>query len=497
LRLYADNIDGLNMAIRSLGFSGCCQAIILLAFSLPAFAYTPPATPNLPLSFEFLGPNAEAESTAFYNTQCDSNNFSWYGTDWFCAVGDPANPVCYVKMAYFSTDVNQCQTYVPPEQPTPHLEPDTFTEKGGSNQNLISKLELMRIQDFNKNYEDGQYQNTDLALSRQNNSLLSSLNRTLQYANDNRSIVDAINTWGATLKLNDDSLALRDKEFWQTRHLKEDFNFSNQMGGITSYLGELNGLQYNINEMNSSLKTIAGNSNGGGDGGSGINYTDLLYNLKSELSSISNATSNLYGLSGNMSGQASNIIGNAHSDSAKEQALLTSLNESIASLEGSLEGSSKNIIDAIEKGSGNGTAPDSISEAGCAAFSCSSNTPQCYIARKEWERSCAATKNETDAKGLVDSLTASVKDYNASPDSDIQNIDAGTINTSTLMQHYNESNGFSSSGASECPPPYTVDIVISVITIDLSPFCQLASVIKWFVIAFATVGAGLMIAKYS
>ncbi|MBP7662320.1 MAG: hypothetical protein KA770_00445 [Shewanella sp.] len=486
------------MVNRTFGNLGLHKAGFFLAlFSFPLFAYTPPATPNLPLSFEFLGPNAEAESTAFYNTQCDSKNFSWYGTDWFCAVGDPANPVCYVKMAYFSTDVNQCQAYVPPEQPTPHLEPDRFTEKGGSNQNLISKLELMRIQDFNKNYEDGQYQNTDLALSRQNNSLLSSLNRTLQYANDNRSIVDAINTWGATLKINDDSLALRDKEFWQTRHLKEDFNFSNQMGGITSYLGELNGLQYNINEMNSSLKTIAGNSNGGGDGGSGINYTDLLYNLKAELSSISNATSNLYGLSGNMSGQASNIIGNAHSDSAKEQALLTSLNESIASLEGSLEGSSKNIIDAIEKGSGNGTAPDSISETGCAAFSCSSNTPQCYIARKEWERSCATAKADSDGKGLVDSLVSSVKEYNESPDSDIQNIDAGVINTDALLNKYTNANGFNAGGQQTCPAPLPLDIGIAVLHIDLSPMCDLAAVISWFVIATAMLSSGLAIAKYS
>lgn len=120
------------MVNRTSGNLGLHKAGFFLAlFSFPLFAYTPPATPNLPLSFEFLGSNAEAESTAFYNTQCDSNNYSWYGTDWFCAVGDPSNPVCYVKMAYFSSDVNHCQTYVPPEQPTPFLEPDTFTEKGG------------------------------------------------------------------------------------------------------------------------------------------------------------------------------------------------------------------------------------------------------------------------------------------------------------------------------------------------------------------------------
>jgi hypothetical protein len=494
LRLYADNIDGLNMAIRSLGFGGCCQAIILLAFSLPAFAYTPPATPNLPLSFEFLGPNAEAESTAFYNTQCDSNNYSWYGTDWFCAVGDPSNPVCYVKMAYFSSDVNHCQTYVPPEQPTPFLEPDTFTEKGGSNQNLISKLELMRIQDFNKNYEDGQYQNTDLALSRQNNSLLSSLNRTLQYANDNRSIVDAINTWGSTNHLEMRSQFEQDNHYKVRNEIrtKEFYDLFaepwDSQGGMVQDIDNISFYSAQIDSKLSWLSdwvipnvaTVINNS--------ASNDSSLERSL---LIKIEDAINSLDG------------IGTPSDNTAIVEQLVESNNSlsditiRMRDIENAIGKSEKGIVDAIEKGGGNGTDPDSISETGCAAFSCSSNTPECYIARKEWERSCAATKNETDAKGLVDSLTSSVKDYNASPDSDIQNIDAGTINTNILMQHYNESNGFSSSGASECPPPYTVDIVISVITIDLSPFCQLASVIKWFVIAFATVGAGLMIAKYS
>lgn len=506
------------MAIRSLGFSGCCQAIILLAVSLPAFAYTPPATPNLPLSFEFLGPNAEAESTAFYNTQCDSNNYSWYGTDWFCAVGDPSNPVCYVKMAYFSSDVNHCQTYVPPEQPTPFLEPDTFTEKGGSNQNLISKLELMRIQDFNKNYEDGQYQNTDLALSRQNNSLLSSLNRTLQYSNDNRSIVDAINNWGSSHMIETKDQHLQDTLYRNKQDAANKVMFEQEMGV----------LGFQLSSMRETLESIDNKTGTGGTGGGSDwpvdEFLTQIYRIGGSVGNISNNTSDLKGFHGTIQGmngmlsyimpEQTNILkdinasikslGGTPSDNSAIVDQLVESNNSLSDItlrmrdiENAIGKSEKSIVDAIEKGGGNGTDPDSISETGCAAFSCSSNTPQCYIARKEWERSCAATKNETDAKGLVDSLTSSVKDFNASPDSDIQNIDAGTINTNTLMQHYNESNGFSSSGASECPPPYTVDIVISVITIDLSPFCQLASVIKWFVIAFATVGAGLMIAKYS
>ena len=210
------------MAPRTLSFNRCWQTSIFLAvLAFPVSAYTPPATPNLPLTYEFTGLGAVAESTEFYNTQCDSNDFSWYGVDWACATGDPTNPVCIVKMAYHSTDANGCQDYIYPEIPNQNLTPDVLQEGSGDNKNLIEKLELMRIQDFNKNASDDKYQNTDLALSRQTNSLLNSLSRTLSYANDNRSIVDAINQWGATLQVNAQNLAQSDKEFWSNRFLLE------------------------------------------------------------------------------------------------------------------------------------------------------------------------------------------------------------------------------------------------------------------------------------
>jgi hypothetical protein len=81
----------------------------LLLFSFPLFAeYSPPYTPGTKVTFQF--DNVD-ESKAFYESKCDSNNFSWHGMDngWFCAVGDPTNIVCIVDMTYDATDVNNCQ----------------------------------------------------------------------------------------------------------------------------------------------------------------------------------------------------------------------------------------------------------------------------------------------------------------------------------------------------------------------------------------------------
>lgn len=506
------------MVNRTSGNLGLHKAGFFLAlFSFPLFAYTPPATPNLPLSFEFLGSNAEAESTAFYNTQCDSNNYSWYGTDWFCAVGDPSNPVCYVKMAYFSSDVNHCQTYVPPEQPTPFLEPDTFTEKGGSNQNLISKLELMRIQDFNKNYEDGQYQNTDLALSRQNNSLLSSLNRTLQYSNDNRSIVDAINNWGSSHMIETKDQHLQDTLYRNKQDAANKVMFEQEMGV----------LGFQLSSMRETLESIDNKTGTGGTGGGSDwpvdEFLTQIYRIGGSVGNVSSNTSDLKGFHGTIQGmngmlsyimpEQTNILkdinasikslGGTPSDNTAIVEQLVESNNSLSDItlrmrdiENAIGKSEKSIVDAIGKG-GDGTDPDSVSSTGCASFQCSSDSPSCFIARKEWERSCALSQTETDGKGLVDSLVSSVKQYNESPDSDIQNIDAGVINTDALLNKYTNANGFNAGGQQTCPAPLPLDIGIAVLHLDLSPMCDLAAVISWFVIATAMLSSGLAIAKYS
>lgn len=488
------------MAPSSFGFNRCRKAVIFLAaFGFPALAYTPPATPNLPLTYEFTGLGAVSESTEFYNTQCDSNDFSWYGVDWACATGDPQNPVCIVKMAYHSTDVNSCQNYTYPEPPNPDLTPDVLQNGSGDNQKLIEKLELIRIGQFNKLVDDGLYQDTDLSLARQTNSLLSSLSRTLSYANDNRSVVDAINTWGAT-NWNESRNQFAQNNVYRTQQ---------DADSKATFLQEMGYIGMKLNYMHDTLYSI---DNKSGSGGGSTDYTSILNGIADDLAY-----------------HKFDIIGSLNSNAELERDLLAQLNASIKSLggtpsdnsaivdqliesnnslsditlrmrdiENAIGKSEQSIVDAISKsGGGTGSSPDSVTENGCLSFVCSTNSPQCYIARKEWEKSCSAKSQDSLNQSHVDGLAKQLDDFIKSPDSDIQNIDAGRIDTNALMNHYNSSTGFTVGGSSTCPPPFQVNAGIAEFTIDLSPFCDLAAIIRWFVIAFATVGAGLMISKYS
>lgn len=477
------------MVNRTFGNFGLYKACFLLAISAPALsAYTPPATPNLPLYFEFTGLNSEAEANEFRISQCDSDNFSWYSTGLICSVGDPTNPTCSVWMAYHSTDVNKCQTYVPPEVPEIPQVPygtDEFVNGSGNTSGLMEYLKVRFDYDHRFNTELSSLMTSNRDANTTTNSLLQQMNSLLGKTFDNSNVVNAINSTGRILeiRLNDIRDNAADKNFWRVRHQLEDFNFSNQMGGITSQLTELGGLKYNVNEINNSLKGIASSD------------TQII----SKLSSIGNSVSYIEGLSNSIDYAALDIVAGAHSDSDKEQSLLTSINESIAALQNTVADSSNNIIDSIADNSsgGEGSNPDSISETGCTAFSCSTDSPECYIARKAWERSCAATKNESDGQGIIDSLVSSVKDYNDSPDGDIQNIDAGSINTDALLNKYTNENGFNAGGQQTCPAPLPLDIGITVLYLDLAPMCDLAAVISWFVIATAMLSSGLAIAKYS
>ncbi|WAX22037.1 hypothetical protein spd_00005 [Shewanella phage Dolos] len=442
----------------------------------PAFAYTPPATPNVPLSFEFLGSTAQAESIAFYNTQCDSDNYSWYGTSWACATGDPANPVCIVEMAYHSTDVNQCTGYIPPTLPDLELTPDATQEGTGDNQNLIRKLEKMYLQDFNKNYEDGLYQDSSLALSRQTNSLLNSLSRTLSYANDNRSIVDAIDRWGATLQVNAQNVWQTQQEFWANRHRLEDFNFDNYLGGISGQL--------------SALDQIAANTAGGG-GGSG-SFPDEAVTYLDRIQSNTNTLKNSFA---GFNSMASALM-------PEQNNLLRQIDASIKALDlGQGGGDSSAVVDSLTNTNQlltdiKNSIGSTVSQVGCESFTCSSNSAQCYIARKEWENRCKTTSDELTTKNSLDSAQSNITDFINSPDSDIKNIEAGTVDIKQFTNHYNSSNGVNFGGSDTCPPPYTIDAKITTFTLDLTPFCDLATVIKFFLIAFASVASGLMIVKY-
>lgn len=483
------------MATRFVSNFGLYTASFILAlFSFQLFAYTPPATPDLPLNFEFLGPNAESESLAFYNTQCDSNNFSWRGTDWFCAVGDPLNPVCYAKMAYHATDVNNCQdSGTDPDNPDPE-EPDP------NDPTLV-------VKPF-----------PDIPLPESIAHIFAALDSIYSASTNNirqsKATTDAVYYVGNQNASN--SRMIADKIDFQGQAtsgvMREMVNAINSNTEWTSQS------QMILAESNNLLKSIEAKTGSDGSGGGTDwpvdEFLTQIYRIGGAVENVSGNTSDLKGFHGTiqgMNGMLSYIM-------PEQTNILKDINASIKSLGGGSSDDSaileqfeeannqlsdiilrmRDIENAIgEGGGGNGSDPDSISQNGCASFQCSSNSPQCFIARKEWEKSCSSIKNESDSQGLIDSLVSNVKSYNESPDSDIQNIDAGIINTDALLNKYTNANGFNAGGSQSCPAPIQLDLGFTSLSIDLQPICDLAFIVSWFVIATAMLSSGLAIAKYS
>ena len=507
MRFYADYLTGYNMVNRTFGNLGLHKAGFFLAlFSFPLFAYTPPATPDLPLSYEFLGSNAEAESTAFYNTQCDSNNFSWRGVDWACAVGDPANPICYVKMAYHATDVNKCQdsggTDPDPENPDPqNPDPDSLQ---ASNPHILHPTAFTtELRDIHKDL--GIVYDAILKGARQSSYTKTAINeQTSSIARDLAELTRHVDLSG-------------DGIYTVLQEMRTDINAQ------TNWVSQNQMILAESKNLLKSIDSKTGSGSGGGSDWPVDEFLTQIYRIGGSVGNISSNTSDLKGFHGTIQGmngmlsyimpEQTNILkdinasikslGGTPSDNSAIVDQLVESNNSLSDItlrmrdiENAIGKSEKSIVDAIGKG-GDGTDPDSVSSTGCASFQCSSDSPSCFIARKEWERSCALSQTETDGKGLVDSLVSSVKQYNESPDSDIQNIDAGVINTDALLNKYTNANGFNAGGQQTCPAPLPLDIGIAVLHLDLSPMCDLAAVISWFVIATAMLSSGLAIAKYS
>ena len=495
------------MVNHSFSNRGLHKAGFLLAlFSTSIFAYNPPATPGVEIPFDFTGPTAEPEAALFYNTSCDSEYYSWHGSNMVCATGDPQNVFCTVWMVYYDTDVFDCQSGKgggdpdPNPDPDPDPNPDSLQPKPWLPTPFTTELKDLH---------------TDLGL------VYDAILKGARQSSYTKTAIDMLDgqVFRGFTSLNASVNEVSSGISYGTSVLRSDIQLADTHNQIL------------LNNVVDAIKSQSG-------GGGGSSYGDYMpalnhiANAVGNLSSIVDATSNLYGLNSNLAGQAQYIEGSisnaVRTSSDSEKALLTAINESIKSLGGGEGGdnsavveqliesnnslsditirmrdienaigkSEASIVDAIGKG-GNGSDPDAISANGCEAFSCSTDSPQCFIARKEWEKSCATVKNEADAQGLIDSLVTSVKEYTESPDGDIQNIDAGVINTDSLLNKYTNDNGFNAGGQKTCPEPLAVDIGVTVLYINLTPMCDLAAVISFFVIATAMLSSGLAIAKYS
>lgn len=179
--------------------------------------------------------------------------------------------------------------------------------------------------------------------------------------------------------------------------------------------------------------------------------------------------------------------------------LLNSLNHLVNSGIGELSGDLSDIEGAINTGlddledgiNGDLTASD------CKAFSCEGNAATCYLARKAWLEGCES-KDLGGLEGAGDELLNSLGDYNN------QFIDENGAykgiytdaegSVSDLLKAYDESNGVNFDG--QCPAPKNYNGGLFTFTIDLSPFCEMAYIIRACIMAAAAFGSFMMISKF-
>ncbi|AQS36125.1 hypothetical protein Sps_00936 [Shewanella psychrophila] len=521
------------MDYRIMCINRLCKAVYSLVFlSSFCFAYTPPSV-DIPITFYFP---SESQAETFRATQCDSNDYSWRncGDGITCATGDPTNVQCWVDMCYHATDVNNCQGSTDPDPdpdnpdpdpdpdnpdpdnpynfPDPSPNPDYINDGSGSNAALLAQMNnenrllFGRLVEIN---EEGIKTNAHLSLS---NQLLEVISGQRDFSDMAKAIDDAAweqkqrdeavaegmvdQTWLlphiTAKRLRDDEL-LEALEFFQTSNktqlqkidssLDMIESFTSETKNNTSYLGTLPEIKNMITSMYDNSYDIRRASKDTADN------TEDLFDVVDDILDFVEG----------MDTGSTNVIEKLQEISDISQTQTDEFNARAAELQAALDAIKTNTAGG-SSGGGDGGEPDdgegdTATENSCVSFTCSSQTPACYVARKQWELDCANQTALTDSGALGD-FKSELNTFLDHEDSDLENIDAGTVDTSSFMSKYTDGSGFTA-GASTCPAPYTVDVVITSLTLDLTPFCDLARVIRWFLVAFATVSAGLMIAKFS
>ncbi|NRA86927.1 MAG: hypothetical protein HRU28_05945 [Rhizobiales bacterium] len=504
-----------------------CTAAFRLTLILSSFSsfasYTPPSV-GVPLDFFF---NSESQAETFSKTQCDSNDFSWAvcQTGVVCAIGDPDNITCIVAMCYFATDVNNCQGSttdpdIPPDPDNP--DPD--------NPDLVGGFPVVpRHSDI---VVDGYGDNSNLLaqLNRENHFLFSGLSRIhdeslktnafLYRSNQLLDMISKVRDFGGVVEAIKE--AAYDQEYrdilsdegrvdqkWLLPHITAkrllDDEILSELKDIALYtddIGHIKSINSNIDRRlvkiqgyvdtlkdNSSI--IKSNSNSIKD--SSIASAATLRTIDSALSRSSMMAVSRY----DISDQTESLSASLQAITDKTQAQTDEFNARSSELQSLLESIKSNTAGG-NSGGGDGGEPDegdtAIAQA-CLAFTCTSSSPICYMARKQWELDCANQTALTDSGALGD-IKSQITDYINDDDSKLSNIDLGTVDTASLMSKYTSGAGFSA-GPATCPAPYIISTIVGDIPLDFKPLCDLAFIVRWFIIASATIGAGMLIAKYS
>jgi len=145
-----------------------------------------------------------------------------------------------------------------------------------------------------------------------------------------------------------------------------------------------------------------------------------------------------------------------------------------------------------------GSDSNTLSTSGCSQFSCDGDAITCYIARQSWSNQCAEDINKEHFQNNSSALIGDMQTVaQGSVDSEgaFKGVFADAETTADeALDAYTSANGFSFDGG--CPAPRTYSVLGSPWTIDYSAFCQLALVLRFFIMASAALSSFFMIAKY-
>lgn len=530
------------------------KAAFLVLFAFPVFAYTPPETPNSDIFFHFP---SESEAAIFANTQCDSNDFSWRSTGVACSNDAQGVTDCLVIMQYHSTDINDCSNSGSNPDPNPDPDvpldpsdlvndynpfikstPDNLSDGNGSNAGLLKQVAQADwanvimldaiLQGTSKLVSDNQYIRTDIARvssnTQQSNVYLDNISSTT-----NATRTDSQVQHNALIqKLTDVQLQSELNGLTNSNALTSlkdvDVAIYNSLLNMKYDTGQIAGNAARTADRMNTLIDAVNNIDSVGGGGSG-NPSGTDRNIGSYFDELLSYTRNSQNNSYETNSSLSSINSKLGSISNSQDSIVTSnysvrdevtttteavngasqaITDSISDLQSTQQSQTDALLSAIAAlGSGDGSGDgdtgtdDSVSAPPCnsGGFVCSGNAVNCYIAQKQYEESCSIS----NAFGFdkIQELNESLNTYNNEAQSDPLSTDAGTVDTTALLSKYTDGSGFSTSTSDSCPAPVPINTPVYSFTIDLTPLCDMAAIVRWFLIAFSTVSAGLMISKYA
>lgn len=114
--------------------------------------------------------------------------------------------------------------------------------------------------------------------------------------------------------------------------------------------------------------------------------------------------------------------------------------------------------------------------------------------RNEWYKRCRA-QQAYSFDGELGTLRDSIDSFVNSGDSDVSQINKGRVDVMGKMDKYQNGNGFTTGASASCPAPYVKETPIGTIRVEFDALCDIGFLIRFFVIAFASIHSIMLIVR--